>query len=82
MEYLKYTPEMARDWKNATNYAKGYLHKRVLDSMNESQLVSKMWLVQELLNLNVKPINVSLLVGGLLSILSLYLLITLKQLSG
>ena len=28
MEYLKYTPEMARDWKNATNYAKGYLHKK------------------------------------------------------
>lgn len=54
---------MARDWKNATNYAKGYLHKRVLDSMNESQLVSKMWLVQELLNLNIKPINVSLLAG-------------------
>ena len=63
MEYLKYTPEMARDWKNATNYAKGYLHKRVLDSMNESQLVSKMWLIQELLNLNVKPINISLLAG-------------------
>ena len=54
---------MARDWKNATNYAKGYLHKRVLDSMNESQLVSKMWLIQELLNLNVKPINISLLAG-------------------
>ena len=54
---------MARDWKNATNYAKGYLHKRVLDSMNESQLVSKMWLVQELLNLNIKPINISLLAG-------------------
>ena len=63
MEYLKYTPEMARDWKNATNYAKGYLHKRVLDSMNESQLGSKMWLVQELLNLNIKPINISLLAG-------------------
>ena len=54
---------MARDWKNATNYAKGYLHKRVLDSMNESQLVSKMWLVQELLNLNIKPINISLSAG-------------------
>ena len=63
MEYLKYTPEMARDWKNATNYAKGYLHKRVLDSMNESQLISKMWLVQEMLNLNIKPINISLLAG-------------------
>ena len=83
MEYLKYTPEVARDWKNATNYAKGYLHKRILDSMNESQLVSKMWLVQELLNLNVKPINISLYhLGGLLSTLSLYFLITLKQLSG
>ena len=54
---------MARDWKNATNYAKGYLHKRVLDSMNESQLISNMWLVQELLNLNIKPINISLLAG-------------------
>ena len=63
MEYLKYTPEMASDWKNATNYAKGYLHKRVLDSMNESQLISKMWLVKELLNLNIKPINISLLAG-------------------
>ena len=63
MEYLKYTPEMARDWKNAINYSEGYLRKRVLDSMNESQLISKMWLVQELLNLNIKPINISLLAG-------------------
>ena len=63
MEYLKYTPEMARDWKNAINASEGYLRKRVLDSMNESQLVSKMWLVEELSNLNVKPVNISLLAG-------------------
>lgn len=63
MEYLKYTPEMAKDWKNAINYSEGYLRKRVLDSMNESQLVSKMWLVEELSNLNVKPVNISLLAG-------------------
>jgi hypothetical protein len=50
MEYLKYTPEMARDWKNAINSLDGYMEKRVWDSMNESQLVSKMWLVKELLN--------------------------------
>ena len=63
MEYLKYTPEMARDWKNAINSLDGYMEKRVWDSMNESQLVSKMWLVKELLNLNVKPVNISLLAG-------------------
>lgn len=63
MEYLKYTPEMARDWKNAINASEGYLRKRVADSMNESQLVSKLWLVEELSNLNVKPVNISLLAG-------------------
>tara|TARA_R110000764_G_C10837153_1_gene363606 strand:+ start:9 stop:647 length:639 start_codon:yes stop_codon:yes gene_type:complete len=63
MEYLKYTPEVARDWKNAINSSEGYLRKRVLDSMNESQLVSKLWLVEELSNLNVKPVNISLLAG-------------------
>lgn len=54
---------MARDWKNAINASEGYLRKRVADSMNESQLVSKMWLVEELSNLNVKPVNISLLAG-------------------
>tara|TARA_B100000795_G_scaffold238040_1_gene198944 strand:- start:52 stop:690 length:639 start_codon:yes stop_codon:yes gene_type:complete len=63
MEYLKYTPDMAKDWKNAINASEGYLRKRVADSMNESQLVSKMWLVEELSNLNVKPVNISLLAG-------------------
>ena len=63
MEYLKYTPEVAKDWKNGINFSEGYLRKRVLNSMNESQLVSKMWLVEELLNLNVSPINISLLEG-------------------
>ena len=63
MEYLKYTPEMAKDWKNAINASEGYLRKRVADSMNESQLVSKMWLVEELSNLNMKPVNISLLAG-------------------
>jgi len=63
MEYLKYTPEMARDWKNAINSTDGYMEKRVWDSLNESQLVSKMWLVEEMLNLKMKPVNVSLLAG-------------------
>ena len=54
---------MARDWKNAINSLDGYIEKRVWDSMNESQLVSKLWLVEEMLNLNMKPINISLLAG-------------------
>ena len=54
---------MAKDWKNAINASEGYLRKRVADSMNESQLVSKLWLVEELSNLNVKPVNISLLAG-------------------
>jgi hypothetical protein len=63
MEHLKYTPEMARDWKNANNASEGYLRKRVADSMNESQLESKLWLVEELTKLNIKPIRVALLAG-------------------
>ena len=54
MEYLKYTPEMARDWKNAFSSTDGYMKKRVSESMNESQLVSKMWLVEEMLNLKME----------------------------
>ena len=50
---LQFTPEMANDWKNAIsagvnlevgNYQ--YLTKRVFDSMNASQLESKLWLVE------------------------------------
>ena len=79
MEYLKYTPEVAKDWKNGINFSEGYLRKRVLNSMNESQLVSKMWLVEELLNLNVSPINIYLYwQDGLLNILLLYFSIITK----
>ena len=34
MEYLKYTPDMAKDWKNAINASEGYLRKRVADYAN------------------------------------------------
>jgi len=63
MEYLKYTPEMAKDWKNAINASEGYLRKRVLDSMNSSQLESKLWLVETLKTFDVQPKRVALLAG-------------------
>jgi len=67
---LQFTPELANDWKNAIssgvnlevgNYQ--YLTKRVFDSMNASQLESKLWLVETLKKLDVQPKRVALLAG-------------------
>ena len=50
--HLEFRPKLAEDWKNAisagVNLEAGnyqYLTKRVFDSMNASQLESKIWLV-------------------------------------
>jgi hypothetical protein len=63
MEYLKFTPELANDWKNALSSSEPYLFKRVMDSMNQSQLESKLWIIQELIKLGVKPKRVAILAG-------------------
>ena len=63
MEYLKFTPELAHDWKNALSSSEPYLLKRVLDSMNRSQLESKLWIIQELIKLEIKPKIVAILAG-------------------
>ena len=72
--HLQFTPELANDWKNAMfagmmssselstgNYQ--YLLQRVLDSMNASQLESKLWLVETLEKFDVQPKRVALLAG-------------------
>ena len=67
---LQFTPEMANDWKNAIsagvnlevgNYQ--YLTKRVFDSMNASQLESKLWLVETLKKFDVQPKRIAILAG-------------------
>jgi hypothetical protein len=64
MEYLKFTPELANNWKNALSMgSKTHLLKRVLDSMNQSQLESKLWIIQELINLEIEPKRVAILAG-------------------
>jgi hypothetical protein len=63
MEYLKFTPNLANDWKNALSTSESYLFKRVMDSMNESQLQSKLWIIQELVKLDIKPKRVAVLAG-------------------
>jgi hypothetical protein len=63
MEYLKFTPELAHDWKNALSSSEPYLFKRVMDSINQSQLESKLWIVNELSELMLFPKSVALLAG-------------------
>ncbi len=63
MEYLKLTPELVNDWKNALSASEPYVFKRVMDSMNQSQLESKLWIIQELIKLGVKPKKVAILAG-------------------
>ena len=66
MEHLKFTPELANDWKNALNSTETsmpYVFKRVMDSLNSSQLQSKLWLIEELNCLEIKPTNVCLIAG-------------------
>ena len=66
MEYLKFTPELANDWKNALNSTETsmpYVFKRVMDSLNSSHLQSKLWLIEELNWLEIKPTNVCLIAG-------------------
>ena len=66
MEYLKFTPELANDWKNALNSTETsmpYVFKRVMDSLNSSQLQSKLWLIEELNRIEIKATNVCLIAG-------------------
>ena len=65
-EYLKYTPELANDWKNAFSHTKKsmpYVFDRVVISCNASQLQSKLWIIEELTNNNIKPVSVCVLAG-------------------
>ena len=66
MEYLKFTPELANDWKNALNSTETsmpYVFKRVMDSLNSSQLQSKLWVIEELNRIEIKATNVCLIAG-------------------
>lgn len=63
MEYLKFTPELANDWKNALSASEPYVLKRVMDSMNQSQLESKLWIIQELIKLDLKLKKIAILGG-------------------
>ena len=59
--YIKYTPEVANDWKQAqADVQKDYPHqfRRVLDASTSSQMQSKLWLVNQLDYFEVKKVAI------------------------
>ena len=68
VEYIKFTPDVAKDWKSAQSLVlkdddfKQY-QARIRDACTASQLESKLWLVTELVYLNINFTN-ALLLGG------------------
>ena len=71
VDYIKYTSEVADDWKQSiADVSKDYpyLFKRILDCSTSSQLQSKLWVINELKNLIedveiFRPKNVAILGG-------------------
>ena len=66
VSYIRYTPAVANDWKQAAaDVKKDYPHqfRRTLDSSTSSQLQSKLWLVEELLTLHLQRDKVALMGG-------------------
>jgi hypothetical protein len=66
VEHIKFTPEMSNNWSRSwaeTEKQRPWAFNRLLDASTTSQLQSKLWIVNELINLNIKPNRVALLGG-------------------
>ena len=65
--YIKYTPEVARDWKSVNSAVRGekYKHcaRRIEDASTSSQLTSKLWIIEEVTKLKLDATRVALLAG-------------------
>jgi len=67
VDHIRFTTEIAEDWKSAQSLVQTceYKHceRRTRDAATSSQLQSKLWLVSEIVNLNIKVDRVVLLAG-------------------
>ena len=67
VDHIRFTIEIAEDWKSVLSliHHDEYIHciKRIRDASTSSQLQSKLWLVSEIVNLNIKVDRVVLLAG-------------------
>ena len=65
VDYIKYNFETINDWKRSAHKIKNneFLTERLKNASTASQLQSKLWIVNELINLNIKPKRVAILGG-------------------
>lgn len=73
MNYIKYTAATSNNWMRAITFVqkeKPWLNRRVVDSLTESQVESKMWLGTELQKIKSEFNNVAVLGGWYCHILS------------
>ncbi len=58
VDHIKFTTEIAEDWKSALSFVdteeNKHCKKRIRDASTSSQLQSKLWLVSEIANLDIK----------------------------
>lgn len=60
---INYTIETAHDWSYTWYKSSSLLKKRIRDASTKSQLESKLWVINELIKLNVNPTRIALLGG-------------------
>lgn len=73
MNYIKYTAATSNNWMRAITFVqkeKPWLNRRIIDSLTESQVESKMWLGTELQKIKSEFNNVAVLGGWYCNILS------------
>ena len=67
VDHIKFTTEIAEDWKSALSFAdteeNKHCKKRIRDASTSSQLQSKLWLVSEIVNLGINIDSVAILAG-------------------
>jgi len=66
VEHIRFTPEMINNWSRGwseTQKQRPWAFRRLLDASTTSQLQSKLWIINELINLNIHPKKVALLGG-------------------
>jgi len=60
VEYLKYTPEISNNWSRAwheTQKQRPWAMNRIINAYTESQMESKLWLITELMSVDISSKN-------------------------
>jgi len=81
VDYIKYTPDLANDWWKTWSYVsnqKPYIFERLGHASTKSQLQSKLWIVNELIRLDLKPNKVAILGGWYANYITTLLIEELK----